>query len=184
MLSLSRGGRGAPVHPMLTENAMIKTPTLMFKAETLMFKTQTLLWRTMAAGLAGLSLAAMTPTIAQEKIMSEYEHILEPVRAYVDGAHRKERALLERAFDVDNAQMKSIGEDGGTRAMAIREVIENIWLQGDPIADYYMRVMSFRLLDEDMATVEIDNNGVFVDQLTLFRIGGEWRIVDKVFLRQ
>ncbi|GAB4521692.1 MAG: hypothetical protein Tsb0010_05940 [Parvularculaceae bacterium] len=145
---------------------------------------ETLMLKFMAAGLAGLSLAATAPAISQENKMSEYEQIIEPVRAYVDGAHRKERALLERAFDIDNAQMKSIAEDGGARVMAIRDVIENIWLQGEPASEYYLRVLSFRRLAENIATVEIDNNGVFIDQLTLFRIDDEWRIVDKVFARQ
>jgi hypothetical protein len=98
---------------------------------------------------------------------------------YFDGINEVSRERLERAFD-PGAELKSVGEDGAIVAQPIDEVIER-WVSKEPAAREG-EILSIDVTDGEIARVVFDYNGDYIDFLTLAKVRGQWKIIDKVFV--
>jgi protease I len=98
---------------------------------------------------------------------------------YFDGINEVSRKRLERAFD-PGAELKNVGADGTIVAQPIDEVIER-WMAKQP-AERAGEILSIDVTDGEIARVVFDYNGDYIDFLTLAKVKGQWKIIDKVFV--
>jgi protease I len=126
-----------------------------------------------SAGLAGYA-----TTVAAA---DEFPAIRAAVFDYFEGINTVSRDRLERAFD-PGAELKSVGESGALVVEPIADAIER-WMRGEPdkrVGD----ILSIDIAAGEIARVVFDYDGRYVDFLTLARINGQWKIIDKVFIRR
>jgi len=108
---------------------------------------------------------------------------------YLNGVAKQDAAMLEKAFDAGNAHMKFVAQsdDGAEalRVMPIREAFAN-WTK-PPAKPCKGRVLNLDTVDGRMAVAKYEflwGDVTFIDYLTLYKINGDWKIVNKVFVRQ
>lgn len=99
---------------------------------------------------------------------------------YLEGVNELSLVRLERAFD-ESAALKSVDKSGGLVVEPIANAIDR-WMQGDP-AHRSGKILSIALSDGPIARVVFDYDGAYVDFLTLAKLKGRWKIIDKVFIR-
>ncbi|MCQ8186172.1 nuclear transport factor 2 family protein [Parvularcula maris] len=134
-----------------------------------------------------LALFALAPAQAMDPSTDE-QAIEAAVFDYFDGQGEKSEERLNRAFYGETAQMVGIlkTDDGSdeVRTWEMKDVITN-WAEGEPSEEERSgEIISMDIADGRLATVMFDSNGRFTDALTLAKIDGEWKIVQKVFIRQ
>jgi hypothetical protein len=100
---------------------------------------------------------------------------------YFDGINTKDRARLESAFDT-SAQLKSPDGDGAVKVEPIADAIAR-WMGGEA-QSRKGKILALEITDNQVAQVVFDYDGIFVDFLTLFKLDGQWKIVDKSFIPQ
>jgi len=111
----------------------------------------------------------------------DHDVIAEVVQRYIDGAKSGKAEDMKSAFHRDAT---IFGQAGADRfAGPIRQLFD--WHDGNgPATGLQARIASIDLVDS-VATLrlELDNwTGLrFTDLLTLFKVDGEWKIVNKVF---
>ena len=102
---------------------------------------------------------------------------------YVFGVATKDKDRLEKAFDVPKAQMKLItGPEGGEKVYVIpvRDVWDKIWSTLPDAETHGVEITAISIQEGRVASVELNNNDRFFDQLGLYKINGEWKIYDKL----
>ncbi|MEO1082147.1 MAG: nuclear transport factor 2 family protein [Pseudomonadota bacterium] len=109
----------------------------------------------------------------------DFSSIRGAVFDYFEGINEVSEERLRRAFDA-SASMKNVGEDGSVVARPIDEVIAR-WLTKTP-EPRTGEILSIDVTDGEIARVVFDYNGDYVDFLTLAKVRGEWKIIDKVFV--
>jgi hypothetical protein len=109
------------------------------------------------------------------------------VQHYIDGAASGSAAEFNTAWDVTAGHMKYVrkGEDGkeSIRVVPIAEAIKS-WCSA-PKAESWGKITDVTIVDDKMAhaTVEMLWQGtIYVDYLSLYNVGGEWKIVNKIFV--
>jgi len=122
-----------------------------------------------AAGGAG-------PVRAAEQ---DFAGIRAAVFDYFEGINEVSRERLERAFD-PSAELKNVGEDGAIVRQPIAQVIER-WMAKEPVRREG-EILSIDVTDGEIARVVFDYNGAYIDFLTLAKVRGHWKIIDKVFV--
>ena len=122
-------------------------------------------------------LASSAPGFADDDIAAVRATVFD----YFDGINEKDRERIDRAFD-DSAYLKSVADDGTLRAEPIAEAKAR-WMEA-AARSRTGSILSVDVFDGRVARVVFDFDGVYVDFLTLFKIDGEWKIVDKAFLRK
>ena len=100
---------------------------------------------------------------------------------YFEGINEKDRARLESAFDT-SAQLKSPDGAGAVKVEPIADAIAR-WMDGKA-QSRKGKILAFEITDNQVAQVVFDYDGIFVDFLTLFKLDGQWKIVDKSFIPQ
>jgi len=110
---------------------------------------------------------------------ADYVAIRAAVFDYFDGINEVNRERLERAFH-PSAELKSVGEDGLLVTQPIDEVIER-WMTREP-AEREGEILAVDVTDGEIARVVFDYDGAYLDFLTLARVAGAWKIIDKVFV--
>jgi hypothetical protein len=100
---------------------------------------------------------------------------------YFEGINTKDRARLESAFDT-SAQLKSPDGAGAVKVEPIADAIAR-WMDGKA-QSRKGKILAFEITDNQVAQVVFDYDGIFVDFLTLFKLDGQWKIVDKSFIPQ
>jgi hypothetical protein len=136
------------------------------------------------AAFASLSLllpAAFAAETADEKAVRA------AVFDYFEGIGERNRERLNRAFHEETAQMVGVVADGPGEKVQVWQIEDVIpgWAEGQPIAkEREGEIISMNIADGRLAAVMFDYDGQYVDALTLAKIGGEWRIVQKVFIEQ
>ena len=121
--------------------------------------------------------------------MSDQDEITKTIQLYYDGYNTKDRALLERAFATDVAQM--IGytniRNGELELWAkpITEIIDK-WVDPDykslPFGEG--KVLDIQVFSPVGATVLFDCGGIFTDTFQMVKLDGAWRIANKFFVDQ
>jgi len=135
--------------------------------------------------LAGLALFTAGDAIAGEAKGHNDDEEVAAVQAtvynYFDGINTKDRARLESAFDT-SAQLKSPDGDGAVKVEPIADAIAR-WMGGEA-QSRKGKILALEITDNQVAQVVFDYDGIFVDFLTLFKLDGQWKIVDKSFIPQ
>lgn len=97
---------------------------------------------------------------------------------------------LNRAFDADNATMVGVmRNDDGSEAVKswkdMNEVLANWSKEPNPGApERDGEILNVYVADGRIATVVFRSTDRFYDALTLAKVGGEWKIIAKAFVRQ
>ena len=112
---------------------------------------------------------------------SEVAAVQATVYDYFEGINAKDRARLENAFDT-SAQLKSPDGDGAVKVEPIADAIAR-WMSGEA-QSRKGKILALEITDNQVAQVVFDYDGIFVDFLTLFKLDGQWKIVDKSFIPQ
>ncbi|MEM9618809.1 MAG: nuclear transport factor 2 family protein [Pseudomonadota bacterium] len=111
------------------------------------------------------------------------EKIAAAVNQYVFGAARKDYEAISEAFDVPNAQMKLISQKECREIVVtipIELVWKKIWSTLPDRKQIFADILSLDIRLEKMATVIVNNSDIFLDLLTLYKVNGQWKIVDKL----
>lgn len=125
------------------------------------------------------------PSLAAET--DDVEQVREAVFNYFKGASGSDLALMEKAWDKPNAHMKYISKnDQGVdevQVIPIAEMFERWSKKSSPGAKG--SVLSMDIVDGRMAVVKFEfvtTDKVYIDYLSLYKINGEWKIVNKIFI--
>lgn len=109
------------------------------------------------------------------------------VQHYIDGAASGSEAEFNTAWDVTAGHMQYVrkGEDGkeAVHVVPIADAIKR-WCSAPP-AESWGKITDVMIVDDKLAhaTVEMLWQGtIYVDYLSLYNVGGEWKIVNKVFV--
>jgi hypothetical protein len=116
--------------------------------------------------------------------IGDYDEIRRVVQLCLDGEAKGDVAKLEEAFHAD---ARMFGDLGGTRYdVPIQALFEMSADAPADTGDYQARILSvIQVGDAAIATVAEDGywgTVSFVDFLSLCRIKGEWKIVNKTFV--
>jgi hypothetical protein len=135
--------------------------------------------------LVGLALLTAGHVIADEAKGHTGDEEVAAIQAavfnYFEGINEKDRARLKSAFDT-SAQLKSPDGDGAVKIEPIADAIAR-WMSGKA-QPRKGKVMRLDITEGQVAQVVFDYDGIFVDFLTLLKLDGRWKIVDKVFIPQ
>ena len=126
--------------------------------------------------LAAALFAVSAPAIADDDIDAVRATIFD----YFDGLNERDEERLRRAFD-PSAHLKSVTEDGTIRVEPIADAIGR-WMAADAKSRNGV-VLAIDVVDNEVARVVFDFDGEYTDFLTLLKLGGDWKIIDKVFVR-
>lgn len=115
---------------------------------------------------------------------SDFEKVRQTLHYYLDGGTENDFETLKKAFH-ENATMRFIGRDGAYTEVNVLEFFGSRMKPG-PAQNRQVRVVSIQVAGEvASAQVEAEYPGfVFVDFMHLVKIGGEWKIVNKIFHRR
>jgi len=114
---------------------------------------------------------------------SDYTQIEQTVSYYLDGGTQNDFATLEKAFHKD-ATMKYVTGDGYTEVNAVQFFKER--MKPGPAQDRKTRVVSIEKNGHcAFAKLEIQYPTFsFHDYMTLLKIDGTWKVVNKSFYRE
>jgi len=110
----------------------------------------------------------------------ELQAIRDTVFDYFEGINQVDRDRLERAFD-PSAALKSVDESGALVVEPIADAMAR-WMRGQ-VTERRGDILSIDRAGGQVARVVFDFDGDYVDFLTLVKLNGHWRIIDKVFIR-
>ena len=119
-------------------------------------------------------------------IMSNHEEIIASAMDYVFGVAENDRQRIERGYDVPRASMQLIDNQNGqerTFNIPISAVWDKIWSKRPRNKNHRAEIISLHVSGGRMASITIDNNGDFIDQLSLYKLNGQWKIVNKLAIR-
>ena len=108
---------------------------------------------------------------------------------YFEGQGERSLERMQRAFDLDANMITVAKDDDGQdylRKWDMAPTLER-WSQGEPSPDAKERkgkILNMQVVDGRIASVLFDSNGRFYDVLTLGKINGEWKIINKAFIRR
>jgi hypothetical protein len=98
---------------------------------------------------------------------------------YFEGINEASLERLQRAFH-PGAFLKSPAADGSLKIEPIAHAIER-WVSAEPHPrEGYIR--SLEIVEGRLARVVFDFNGRYIDFLTLVKLQGRWKIIDKAFV--
>ena len=132
-------------------------------------------------GLLGLMLLTACLTVSvSASAADELQAIRDTVFDYFEGINQVDRDRLERAFD-PSAALKSVDESGALVVEPIADAMAR-WMRGQ-VTERRGDILSIDRAGGQVARVVFDFDGDYVDFLTLVKLNGHWRIIDKVFIR-
>lgn len=121
-----------------------------------------------------------------EELQSDHEAIIQAAYDYAYGVASHDWDRVKRAFALDKAQMKVRYEKDGAQkvfVVPIRDLLEKVWKSLPESADHHVEVLDLNIVGDTYATVAINNNDQFLDHLSLYKLDGHWKIVDKLAIR-
>lgn len=109
------------------------------------------------------------------------------IQNYEDGFNRRDPQLLRQAFHAESGHVKSISRKDGTdrvRVTAVGEWIEKVTAEGGEDRDVKIRILSINMVNDQIANVFLDFDGVLFDMMLVAKVDGNWRILNKVSIYQ
>lgn len=128
---------------------------------------------------APAALRAQTAPAAEAEAKKKIEQTL---RNYLDGGTNRDQAMVTKAFRPEASMI--FVRDGAFTVMPITEYLANI--KPGPKIDRATRIVSINVVG-NAAQAQVESEGAdyrMVDFVNLLEVGGEWRIVNKIFSRQ
>lgn len=113
----------------------------------------------------------------------DYVAIIQTVLDYAQGVAAHDLEKIKNAFDIPKAQMKLLTGSLGTEkvyVIPIEKVWNKIWSGWPNVEKHHVEVSSVTIHEKSMATVFMNNNDIFSDELSLYKINGAWKIYDKL----
>ena len=125
----------------------------------------------------------LTVSLSSFAQSSDYEMIEQTLNNYLEGGTNNDFEMLKKAFH-PTATMKYMGKDGYTEVNAI-SFFEEVMEPG-PKQNRITRIsyISHEGSAANARLVMEYPTFMFVDYMNLLKIGGEWKIVGKIFYRQ
>ena len=123
--------------------------------------------------------ACMTAAVSASAA-DELAAIRDTVFDYFEGINQVDRDRLQRAFD-PSAELKSVDASGALVVEPIADAMAR-WMRGQA-TERRGDILSIDMAGGRVARVIFDFDGDYVDFLTLVKLDGHWRIIDKVFIR-
>jgi hypothetical protein len=117
---------------------------------------------------------------------AENEAVYEVVQHYFDGMMRARPDLLRRAFHAD-ARLIGVGREGDVMIIPFEQWAAS-WEGREPrdVTKYHNEIVSADITGT-AASVKTDLQWPdvhYVDYLSLLKVGGEWRIVNKIWWQE
>ncbi len=114
--------------------------------------------------------------------LDDYKAIEAVVEKYIEGGRKGDSSIMKPVFH-ENAQMSGHGEDGAFSG-PVQLLFD--YVDGDaPASELEMRIANITISDETAASVVLNADhwlGVnYTDHFHLLKIGGEWKIISKIF---
>jgi hypothetical protein len=121
--------------------------------------------------------------------MNDYELIKETIFDYFEGYMTKDRGRLEKAFNVNVANMVGYWKNPeGEQELIFISMKEEIddWVSPEhsTFAFGEGKIISIHIFSKDGATAVFDCGGRFLDTFQLLKMDGSWKIVNKFFVDQ
>lgn len=114
----------------------------------------------------------------------EIRHVVED---YIVGWREGDSEILSRVFELDHGYVIWVTTDeaGGAtvESMTFRDIVARGKAAG-PAYGTRVDVLSIDVTDDTVASAKLEiafDGGTYVDHLTLYKVGGRWKIVTKTF---
>lgn len=131
-------------------------------------------------GIASLILGMVLLSLPAVAVDEDFAAIHAAVFDYFEGVNSSSSERLLRAFD-DSASLKSVDRSGSLIVEPIAHAISR-WIKASP-KPRRGKILSIDLAVGPIAKVVFDFDGRYVDYLTLAKLRGQWKIIDKVFVQ-
>lgn len=116
----------------------------------------------------------------------DVELVHETVFNYFNGASGADLSLMEKAWDKPNAHMKFVEKnDQGVDEVQVLPIAEMFKSWAKAAAPAKGTLLSMDIVDGKMAVVKfefITKGKTYIDYLSLYKINGQWKIVNKIFI--
>ncbi len=119
---------------------------------------------------------------------ADYESVHAVIDSYFEGARTATSAPFEKAWELENGRMVFVRrKDGvdGVVSVPIRDAIKR-WTS-KPADESWGKVLSIDIVDGRMAVSKVEmlyRGNIYIDFLSLYKINGDWKIVNKTFVRR
>lgn len=119
--------------------------------------------------------------------------IKEALENYFQGYIQNDSVVLQRSFELHNGHMKGVFKNSSSQdSLWARnfDVVINRWATKTPFTDAqkkksYYKILSLDIVEEKMAVAKIKiqlADRLFIDYLSLYKINGVWKIINKIFV--
>ena len=119
---------------------------------------------------------------------ADYASVHAVIDSYFEGARTATSAPFEKAWELENGRIVLVRQkDGvdGVVSVPIRDAIKR-WTS-KPAEESWGKVLSIDIVDGRMAAAIVEmlyRGHVYIDLLSLYKINGDWKIVNKTFVRR
>ncbi|MDP5306789.1 nuclear transport factor 2 family protein [Paracoccus spongiarum] len=111
------------------------------------------------------------------------------IQDYFEGVSSADRAPLDRAWDAGSGHWKGVVTDPGrVETVKVEPIADSIrrWAAGTP-GTSTGRIVALEVIDGQLAIVKFElqlGDERFLDVLSLYKVNGTWKLVNKVFVRR
>lgn len=109
---------------------------------------------------------------------------------YLTGVDKQDMTILESAFDGEHAHMKYVSKnDAGAESITVVPIRDAFasWTK-PPAKPCQGKLLNLDVVDASMAMAKYEfkwgSDMTFIDYLTLYKVNGQWKIVNKTFVRK
>jgi putative lumazine-binding protein len=122
-----------------------------------------------------------------KEFKDDHDAIRAVIQDYFEGVSGANTAPLERAWESSAGHWKGIETDvAGYETVKVEPIFDSIerWAKG-PTKDASGEVLSLEVIDGQIAIVKFDfqlGNDRYLDILSLYKLNGEWKLINKMFV--
>ncbi len=106
---------------------------------------------------------------------------------YFDGLGEGSYERLAKAFHLKAHMISPSKNKEGTTDLTVRDIAPTIKRWGNGKASTKKRtgkILNMHIMDGRLASVSFDSNSRYFDLLTLAKMDGEWKIINKAYIEQ
>ncbi len=137
---------------------------------------------------AGVIAGVGSVIYAEARTSADYASVHAVIDSYFEGARTATSAPFEKAWELENGRIVFVRrKDGidGVISVPIRDAIKS-WTS-KPADESWGKVLSIDIVDGRMAAAKVEmlyRGHIYIDLLSLYKINGDWKIVNKTFVRR